>query len=121
MVGGQCHGMKVKIGAWFGEFFATEGWRKQEAAHWALQHYLGDRQVIAARVVEVVVSQLNVPLAVLTPGSRFVDDLGVVDLDTVELIMGIEEEFGLEISDADAIGMPTIDHLVAFVLANHTR
>jgi acyl carrier protein len=54
------------------------------------------------RVKAIIVEQLGVDAEEVTPEASFVEDLGADSLDTVELIMAFEEEFGVEISDDDA-------------------
>ena len=54
------------------------------------------------RVKSIIVEQLGVDAEEVTPDASFVEDLGADSLDTVELIMAFEEEFGVEISDDDA-------------------
>lgn len=57
---------------------------------------------VEERVKAIVVEQLSVDPEEVTPEAAFVEDLGADSLDTVELIMAFEEEFGVEISDDDA-------------------
>ncbi|MDQ7010281.1 MAG: acyl carrier protein, partial [Mariprofundaceae bacterium] len=57
---------------------------------------------IEAKVIKIVADQLNVDESEINPDSSFVDDLGADSLDTVELVMAFEEEFGIEIPDDDA-------------------
>ncbi len=54
------------------------------------------------RVKKIIVEQLGVEEAEVTPAASFVDDLGADSLDTVELVMAFEEEFGIEIPDQEA-------------------
>jgi acyl carrier protein len=54
------------------------------------------------RVKEIIVEQLGVDANEVTPEASFIDDLGADSLDTVELVMAFEEEFGLEIPDEEA-------------------
>ena len=54
------------------------------------------------RVKQIIVEQLGVEEGEVTPSASFVDDLGADSLDTVELVMRFEEEFGIEIPDKDA-------------------
>ena len=53
-------------------------------------------------VKKIVVDHLGIDEAKVTPEAKFIDDLGADSLDTVELVMAFEEEFGSEISDSDA-------------------
>ena len=57
---------------------------------------------VADRVKKIIVYQLGVEEETVTPEASFVDDLGADSLDTVELVMALEEEFGVEIPDEDA-------------------
>lgn len=58
--------------------------------------------MIEVKVKEIIAKQLGVDAAEVTPESSFVEDLGADSLDTVELVMAFEEEFGIEIPDEDA-------------------
>ena len=68
---------------------------------------------LADRIRTVISDQLMVDLAEVTDGSSFVDDLGADSLDTVELIMEFEDEFGIEISDEDAEKISTVGEAIA--------
>ena len=57
---------------------------------------------VAERVRKIVVEHLGVDAEKVTPEASFIDDLGADSLDTVELVMAFEEEFGIEIPDEDA-------------------
>ena len=75
---------------------------------------------IAERVKEIVVEQLGVSADQVLPESKFVDDLGADSLDTVELIMALEEEFGTEIDDEDAEKLQTVDDVIKYIESNKT-
>ncbi len=60
------------------------------------------------RVKEIIVEQLGVDAGEVTEGASFIDDLGADSLDTVELVMAFEEEFGLEIPDEEAEKLQTV-------------
>lgn len=60
------------------------------------------------KVREIIVEQLGVKPEEVTPEASFVDDLGADSLDTVELVMAFEEEFGIEIPDEDAEKIRTV-------------
>ena len=70
---------------------------------------------IAARVKKIVVEHLGVDEAKAVPEASFIDDLGADSLDTVELVMAFEEEFGCEIPDGDAEKIVTVKDAVAFI------
>ena len=73
---------------------------------------------IVERVKKIVAEQLGVNEADITNESSFVDDLGADSLDTVELVMALEEEFECEIPDDQAEKITTVQQAVDFILAN---
>ena len=75
---------------------------------------------IEDRVKKIVVEQLGVAEDQLTPDASFVDDLGADSLDTVELVMALEEEFDTEIPDDEAEKITTVKQAIEFVQANAT-
>jgi len=70
---------------------------------------------IAARLKKIVEEHLGVPESKITGNASFIDDLGADSLDTVELVMAFEEEFGIQIRDDAAEKIVTIDDAVAFI------
>ena len=70
------------------------------------------------KVKEIIVEQLGVAETAITPEASFIDDLGADSLDTVELIMALEEEFDLEIPDADAEKVVTVNDVVEYIKDN---
>ena len=73
---------------------------------------------IEDRVKKIVVEQLGVAEDQVTPDASFVDDLGADSLDTVELVMALEEEFETEIPDEEAEKITTVKQAVEFIQAN---
>lgn len=73
---------------------------------------------IEARVKKIVVEQLGVEDGQVSTDSNFVDDLGADSLDTVELVMALEEEFGCEIPDEAAEKIITVKQAVEYIVAN---
>ncbi len=71
---------------------------------------------VEERVKKIVVEQLGVNENEVTSGSSFVDDLGADSLDLVELIMSMEEEFDIEISDEDAEKLLTVNDALEYVV-----
>ena len=70
---------------------------------------------ISERVKKIVVEHLGVDEEKVTEGASFIDDLGADSLDTVELVMAFEEEFGSEISDSEAEKILTVGDAVKFI------
>lgn len=69
----------------------------------------------AARVREIIAQELGVEQEKVVDDANFVDDLGADSLDTVELVMAFEEEFGIEIPDEDAERMQTVEQAIAYL------
>ena len=67
------------------------------------------------RVKEIIVEQLGVDPDQVTPEAKFIEDLGADSLDTVELVMAFEEEFGAEIPDEDAEKLQTVGDVVKYI------
>lgn len=70
---------------------------------------------IEAKVKEIIVDQLNADADAVTPGAKFVDDLGADSLDTVELVMALEDAFDLEIKDEDAEKIQTVGDAINYI------
>jgi len=70
---------------------------------------------IAERVKKIISEQLNVKEDEITENSSFVDDLGADSLDTVELVMAFEEEFGIEIPDEEAEKIRTVGDAIRYI------
>ncbi|MBU4312784.1 MAG: acyl carrier protein [Candidatus Omnitrophica bacterium] len=66
-------------------------------------------------IKDVVCEQLGVKAEEVKPEASFIDDLGADSLDTVELVMALEEKFGIEISDEDAEKMQTIGDVIKYI------
>lgn len=70
---------------------------------------------VVEKVKEIIVDQLGVDAAEVNPDAKFVDDLGADSLDLTELIMAMEEEFGVEISDEDAQQIQKVQDAISFI------
>ena len=70
---------------------------------------------IQDQVKKIVVDHLGIDESKVTPESKFIDDLGADSLDTVELVMAFEEEFGSEISDSEAEKILTVGDAIKFI------
>jgi acyl carrier protein len=73
---------------------------------------------IDERVKQIIVEQLGVDEAEVTPNASFVDDLGADSLDTVELVMAFEEAFEIEIPDEDAEKIRTVKDAIDYINAH---
>ena len=72
-------------------------------------------QDVSSKVKKIVVDHLGVDEAKVSDESSFIDDLGADSLDTVELVMAFEEEFGAEISDSEAEKILTVGDAIKFI------
>jgi acyl carrier protein len=68
-----------------------------------------------AKVKEIIINELGVDPEKVTPEASFVEDLGADSLDTVELVMAFEEEFGVDIPDEDAEQMRTVGDAIQYL------
>ncbi len=73
---------------------------------------------VEEKVKEIIVEQLSVEEAEVTPTASFIDDLGADSLDTVELVMALEEGFGIEIPDDAAEKITTVKEAMDYVEAH---
>ncbi len=72
---------------------------------------------VEAKVKKIISEQLGVPETDVKPEASFVNDLGADSLDTVELVMALEEEFGVEIPDEDAEKIATVQNAIDYIKA----
>jgi acyl carrier protein len=77
-----------------------------------------EREEIFEKVKVVIVEQLNAEEGDVVEDASFVDDLGADSLDIVELVMALEEEFGISIPDEEAENIKTVGDAVSFIDAN---
>jgi acyl carrier protein len=70
---------------------------------------------VADRVKDIIVEQLGVNADQVTPEAKFIEDLGADSLDTVELVMAFEEEFGAEIPDEDAEKLQSVGDVIRYI------
>jgi acyl carrier protein len=73
---------------------------------------------VEERVKKVVEDQLSVNQDQITPEASFIDDLGADSLDTVELVMALEEEFGVEIPDEEAEKITKVGEAIEYIKAH---
>lgn len=70
---------------------------------------------VEEKVKKIIIDQLGVDEAEVTAEAKFIDDLGADSLDTVELVMALEEEFGIEIPDEDAEKIATVQDAITYI------
>jgi acyl carrier protein len=70
---------------------------------------------VPEKITEIIVEQLGVKPEEVTMEASFVDDLGADSLDTVELVMALEEEFGIEVPDEEAEKLVTVGDAVKYI------
>ncbi len=76
---------------------------------------------VGQKVKSIIAEQLGVKAEEVTDTASFVDDLGADSLDTVELVMALEEEFGIEIPDEDAEKITSVGEAVRYVESKATK
>ncbi len=77
-----------------------------------------EQEEIFAKVKDVIVDQLNIDEGEVTEDAAFIDDLGADSLDIVELVMALEEQFGISIPDEDAESIKTVGDAVKYIQTN---
>ncbi len=70
---------------------------------------------VEEKIKSIIAEQLGVKAEEVVPGASFIDDLGADSLDTVELIMALEEEFNVEIPDEDAEKMTSVGDAIKYI------
>ena len=73
---------------------------------------------VADEVKQIIIEQLGVDEEEVKPEAKFVEDLGADSLDTVELVMAMEEKFGIDIPDSDAEKITTVQDAIDYVEAH---
>ena len=76
---------------------------------------------LEAKVKKIIVDQLGVDADEVTPEASFIEDLGADSLDTVELVMALEEEFGLEIPDEEAEKIVKVKDAISYIQAHSSK
>ena len=91
--------------------------------HKVMYHLRGGELIMSSeeifeKIKNIIIEQLQVSEATVTEEASFIDDLGADSLDLVELIMALEEEFGIEIPDGDAEKVVTVGDVVSYIKEN---
>ncbi len=76
---------------------------------------------VEERVKEIIVEQLGVEAGQVTERAKFVDDLGADSLDTVELVMALEEEFSIEIPDEEAEKIASVGDAISYIMEHSEK
>ncbi len=74
---------------------------------------------IEQKVKDIIIEQLGVDAAQITPEAKFAEDLGADSLDTVELVMALEESFGLEIPDDEAEKITSVGEAIKYITSRN--
>ena len=76
---------------------------------------MSEEKSIEDRILTIIATELGVKPEQITPEAKFIEDLGADSLDTVELVMALEEEFGNEIPDEDAEKLISVGDVIRFI------
>ena|SRR5688572_16571767 len=82
---------------------------------WAAQFFSGPRQSVASRLLQIISALTNSELSRLTDQTRLIEDLELNELQRVQLVLAVEEQFGIEILEQDARGAQTLGQFVECV------
>ena len=74
-----------------------------------------ENKPIEAKVIDIIVEQLGVEKQQVTPDAKFIEDLGADSLDTVELVMALEEEFSIEVPDEEAEKLQSVGDVIKYI------
>lgn len=74
-----------------------------------------ENKTMEAKVIDIIVEQLGVEKEQVTPDAKFIEDLGADSLDTVELVMALEEEFTIEVPDEEAEKLQSVGDVIKYI------
>jgi acyl carrier protein len=81
-------------------------------------YFMADENQIESKVKDIIVEQLGVNADQVAPEAKFIEDLGADSLDTVELIMALEEEFKIEVPDEEAEKLVSVGDVINYIEEN---
>ena len=99
---------------WLRRTLQTRSWTREQAILWA-RRYFPHHERVAVAVAEILVAQLGVGFDSLRPATRFIEDLGMDDLEPTAVVMALEEEFKIAIPDADCERLTTVEDLMRYL------
>lgn len=105
----------MRFRRWLRQGLQTRGQHGEKALRWAAEYYEGELRVVAAKVGAIVLEQLGLDVSTTNPATHFVEDLQMRDLEPVEFLLMVEDEFGIEITEEDAEQVSTVGGLIAYV------
>jgi acyl carrier protein len=89
----------------------------ENADAWAAKWFAGPQQFVASGVAQSVITVAGGQLEQLTAETRFIDDLSLNELQRVQLVLAVERQFNVELSDEDAKGIDTMSQLIEWIHA----
>jgi len=89
--------------------------KQADIVDWAQRHFPCNSHPLATKVIAILIDQLDVSVTELRPTARFVEDLRADDLDPVEIVMALEEDFAIKIPDVAAEHILTVGDLVTYM------
>jgi acyl carrier protein len=93
----------------------TKKWLDEQAQAWARRYFPADQQAIAAAIARVLVEGGCADFETLAPGSRLIEDLDMTDLEPVEIIDSLQEEFSIEFTDEDCDQFVTVKSVIDYL------
>ena len=90
---------------------------KPQSREWSLEPYIGVTKMILEKIQQILAQQFEVSADSINADTNIVDDLGADSLDVVELIMSVEDEFGVQIPDEDAAELATVGKIIEYIEA----
>jgi acyl carrier protein len=112
LTAGRLNGLKKNV---IQDLTPFESWHRHTAKRTEEPERTMAEKTIEQRVKDIIVEQLGVNADQVTPDAKFIEDLGADSLDTVELVMALEEEFGHEIPDEQAEKLQSVGDVIKYI------